>query len=58
MNLTKKNIPFRQEKKEKQVFQQLKDTLTNEPILIIPNPKKPFEVKTNASNASYSAILF
>ena len=25
---------------------------------MIPDPKKPFKVKTDASNASYSAILF
>ena len=49
IDLTKKDERFWQEEAQKQAFQSIKDKVTNEPIVVIPDPEKPFEVKVDIS---------
>jgi len=58
MNLTKKNVPFRWKDKEKEAFKRLKDTVISELILMELDLERPFEVKTDASNARRGVVLF
>ena len=57
-DLTKKGVLFKWEEQEKQAFARLKDAITKEPVLRIPDPEKPFELEVDASNVGRGAVLF
>jgi len=44
-------------KEAQKAFDKLKKKFKEKPILIIPNPTKPFEIFTNASNHTTGAVL-
>ena len=54
-DLIKKGRQFKQEKKEQNAFNQLKDVITSEPVLIIYDLKRPVKLKTNALNYALKA---
>ena len=56
-NLTKKNNQFIWDEKCNNAFLELKRRLTSSPILIFPDPQKPFIVECDASNYAIGAIL-
>lgn len=39
------------------IFRQIKDALTNAPVLALPDPSQPFLVDTDASNVGVGAIF-
>nr|XP_036576341.1 reverse transcriptase domain protein [Colletotrichum truncatum]KAF6783066.1 reverse transcriptase domain protein [Colletotrichum truncatum] len=43
--------------KQQKAFQEVKDKVTSEPVIQIPNPEKPFELETDASNEAEGAQL-
>nr|XP_036575130.1 reverse transcriptase domain protein [Colletotrichum truncatum]KAF6781651.1 reverse transcriptase domain protein [Colletotrichum truncatum] len=45
------------EKEQDQAFNEIKRQVTSEPILIIPNPEKPFEVETDSSDYAIGGQL-
>ncbi|KAL0937059.1 reverse transcriptase domain protein [Colletotrichum truncatum] len=55
--LTKKNAPWEWTDKQQKAFQEVKDKVTSEPVIQIPNPEKPFELETDASNEAEGAQL-
>ena len=56
-NLLKKGIKWCWETKEQGAFEKLKKQICEEPVLIQPDQKKPFEVKVDASNYVCGAVL-
>ncbi|KAF8760407.1 hypothetical protein RHS01_02184 [Rhizoctonia solani] len=56
-NLVKKDIPWKWEVREQEAFQNLKDAITNAPVLCHANPTKPYFLETNASGAALGSIL-
>ena len=56
-DLTKKKIAFRWDAKEQSAFKALKDRISKEPVLIIPDLNKTFEVYCDASRDCVGAIL-
>ena len=56
-DLTKKNIKFVWSKREKDAFEKLKDTLISEPVLVLPDLSKPFEVQCDACGHSLGVVL-
>ena len=55
--LTKKDTPFTWTEKEEQAFTTLKKKVTEQPVLIMPDPSKPFEVETDASDFAIGGVL-
>ncbi|GFV88693.1 retrovirus-related Pol polyprotein from transposon 17.6 [Trichonephila clavipes] len=55
--LTESKQKFQWTKECEDSFLQLKEALTSSPILIYPQPDKPFILDTNASNESVGAVL-
>ncbi|GFV99233.1 retrovirus-related Pol polyprotein from transposon 412 [Trichonephila clavipes] len=55
--LTKSKQKFQWTKECEDSFLQLKEALTSSPILIYPQPDKPFILDTDASNESVGAVL-
>ncbi|QRV93063.1 Retrotransposable element Tf2 protein [Ceratobasidium sp. AG-Ba] len=55
--LTKKGIKFKWTDKEDQAFQSIKEAITKEPVLIHPNPEKPYILETDASGVALGAVL-
>ena len=49
-NLTRKDIDFQWTDIEEQAFTELKKRITNEPVLRMADPIRPFEVETDASD--------
>jgi hypothetical protein len=56
-DLTKKDIEFRWEKEHEQAFRQICDAIIADPVLMLPDPKKPFEVETDASDYAVGGQL-
>ena len=56
-NLTKKNVKFVWSKRENNAFEKLKCKLISEPILVLPDLSKPFEVQCDACGHSLGAVL-
>ena len=56
-DLTKKNVKFVWSKRENNAFEKLKDTLISEPVLVLPDLSKPFEVQCDACGHSLGAVL-
>ena len=55
--LTKKEQPFVWDEKCEAAFQELKTRLTTAPVLIIPDPHKPYTVYTDASLKGLGCVL-
>ena len=56
-DLTKKKIAFKWEHKQRTAFQALKDRISQEPILILPDLNKTFEVYCDASGDCVGEVL-
>ncbi|KAF8759706.1 hypothetical protein RHS01_02083 [Rhizoctonia solani] len=56
-NLVKKDVPWKWEEREQEAFQNLKDAITNAPVLCHADPAKPYFLETNASGAALGSIL-
>jgi hypothetical protein len=56
-DLTKKNAEFRWTEEQEQAFQQIRDAIIAEPVLVLPDPRKPFEVETDASDYAIGGQL-
>ena len=56
-DLTKKNVKFVWSKRENDAFEKLKDTLISEPVLVLSDLSKPFEVQCDACGHSLGAVL-
>nr|XP_036575983.1 reverse transcriptase domain protein [Colletotrichum truncatum]KAF6782639.1 reverse transcriptase domain protein [Colletotrichum truncatum] len=55
--LSRKDIPWQWEEEQKKAFDEIKQQVTSEPILVIPNPEKPFEVETDSSDYAIGGQL-
>ena len=56
-DLTKKNIEFQWKEEHEQAFRQICDLITADPVLVLPDPRKPFEVETDASDYAIGGQL-
>ncbi|KAF8754946.1 hypothetical protein RHS01_05436 [Rhizoctonia solani] len=56
-NLVKKDTPWKWGTKEQEAFQELKDAITNAPVLCHADPSKPYFLETDASGAALGSIL-
>ena len=57
MTLIKKETPFKWNNDCETAFQGLKQQFTEEPVLHIPNPHEPFQLKCDASGVTTGAVL-
>ena len=55
--MTKKNVKFVWSKRKNDAFEKLKDTLISEPVLVLPDLSKPFEVQCDACGHSLGDVL-
>ncbi|MCO5582699.1 hypothetical protein L7F22_036598 [Adiantum nelumboides] len=56
-DLTRKDVVFRFGKGQQQAFKLLKEKLTTEPVPVLPNLKKSFQVQCDACGSSIGAML-
>ena len=56
--LLKKDVPFKWTSRQTQALEQLIEKVTTQPVLVYPDPEKPFELEVDASNYAMGAILF
>ena len=56
-DLLKKGVPFEWKQEQEDAFQELKQVVQKEPVLLQPDQKKPFEVEIDASNYTIGAVL-
>ena len=56
--LTKKKITWKWEKEEQEAFEQLKQALSSDQVLVHFDPKKPIGLACDASNVGIGAVLF
>ncbi|KAL8411455.1 hypothetical protein RB596_000918 [Gaeumannomyces avenae] len=56
-NFTKNNVPFYWGEREQEAFELLREAVTQEPVLVIPDPERPFEVETDASDYAIGGQL-
>ncbi|KAF8738431.1 hypothetical protein RHS02_05845, partial [Rhizoctonia solani] len=56
-DLVKKDTVWKWGTKEQEAFQELKDTITNAPVLCHADPEKPYFLETDASGAALGSIL-
>ena len=56
-DLTKKKVKFQWTARENTAFKELKERLISEPLLVLPNLTKPFEVHCDACGDSIGAVL-
>ena len=56
-DLLKKGVPFEWKKEQEDAFQELKQVVQTEPVLLQPDQKKLFKVEIDASNYAIGAVL-
>uniref|UniRef100_A0A803LYG3 Reverse transcriptase/retrotransposon-derived protein RNase H-like domain-containing protein n=1 Tax=Chenopodium quinoa TaxID=63459 RepID=A0A803LYG3_CHEQI len=56
-DLPKKDRRWEWSEKQQKAFQKLKDSVVKELVLALPNPNKPFEVETDASDFALGGVL-
>ena len=56
-DMTKKGIEFRWGNEQAQAFRQICDLIASEPVLLLPDPRKPYEVETDASDYAIGGQL-
>ena len=56
-NTTKKDYPFNWTAECQQAFEELKRHFTEEPVLIMPDQTKPFQIECDASKYASGAVL-
>ena len=56
-DLTKKNIEFQWKEEHEQAFRRICDLITADPVLVLPDPRKPFEVETDVSDYAIGGQL-
>lgn len=56
-DLLKKNIPWDWNEKCQKAFEELKHAVSEEPVLMLPDYSKPFEVQTDASDFAIGGVL-
>ena len=57
INLTRKDVPFLWSNVHQRAFQQLKNSLASDAIMIRPNPNKPYRLYTDSSSYAVGAVL-
>ena len=57
-NLQRKDAPWIWTEECQQAFERLKDILTKEPSLLVPDKLKPFILETDASKVATGAVLY
>lgn len=57
VRLTKKGVPFRWEEEHTSAVRKLKERLIHYTVLQMPNPKRPYELYTDASGYAVGAVL-
>ncbi|KAL2019738.1 hypothetical protein VTK56DRAFT_9182 [Thermocarpiscus australiensis] len=55
--LMKKDTEFRWVEEHKQAFQRIREAIVADPVLMLPNPRQPFEVETDASDYAVGGQL-
>ncbi|QRV77894.1 Retrotransposable element Tf2 protein [Ceratobasidium sp. AG-Ba] len=55
--LTRKGIKFKWTDREEKAFQDIKEAITKEPVLIHPRPDEPYILETDASGVALGAVL-
>ena len=56
-DLLKKDQKFEWTKAQQDAFNELKKQFTEEPVLMMPDHTKPFQIKTDASKYAMGAVL-
>ncbi|GJP42752.1 hypothetical protein CLOM_g2287 [Closterium sp. NIES-68] len=56
-NLLKKNTPYKWEPKHQEAMEQLKQSLTSAPVLILPYPERDYVIEANVSDQAVGAVL-
>ena len=56
-DLTKKDQPWNWTEKHEEAFQKLKEEFAKEPVLLMPDPSKPFTIESDASKWATGAAL-
>nr|AAG24792.1 pol protein [Colletotrichum gloeosporioides] len=56
-DLSRKDQPFEWKEAQEIAFKKIKDRITSEPVLMIPNPQNQFEVEADASDFALGAQL-
>ncbi len=56
-DLTKKDVEFQWGTEQEQAFQRVKDLVAEEPVMLLPDPTKQYEMETDASNFAVGAQL-
>ncbi|RXW20770.1 hypothetical protein EST38_g5090 [Candolleomyces aberdarensis] len=56
-NLLKKDVPFKWTEDAQLAFDELKRRFTKEPVLMMPDPNRPFQVESDASLYASGAVL-
>ncbi|MCO5587306.1 hypothetical protein L7F22_041254 [Adiantum nelumboides] len=56
-DLTKKNVKYVWTEKKQEAFDKLKQKLTSQPVLVLPDLSKPFEVQCDACGDCLGAVL-
>jgi len=56
-DLTKKDVEFQWSAEQEQAFQRVKDLVAEEPMMLLPDPMKQYEMETDASNFAVGAQL-
>ena len=55
--LLRDNVPFEWTKEHEKLIQNIKDRISDETLLAVPNPKHPFHIHVESSSISTGSIL-